>query len=100
MLDWTSIGFPKGLTRVFGDAGLDKYWFPVSKMPKKGEEDWPTVNDMVEKNYRLHWWLRNYRLHWWFSLLILPRRRLKELLTSGDTWWKMIECLISVILCA
>ncbi|XP_031106998.1 PI-PLC X domain-containing protein At5g67130 [Ipomoea triloba] len=43
---------PKGLTRVFSDAGLDKYWFPVSKMPKKGE-DWLTVNDMVEKNYRL-----------------------------------------------
>ncbi|MCD7453184.1 hypothetical protein HAX54_019927 [Datura stramonium] len=43
---------PKGLTRVFADAGLDKYWFPVSKMPKKGD-DWPTVNDMVKKNYRL-----------------------------------------------
>ncbi|KAM3252737.1 PI-PLC X domain-containing protein [Capsicum annuum] len=43
---------PKGLTRVFADAGLDKYWFPVSKMPRKGD-DWPTVNDMVKKNYRL-----------------------------------------------
>lgn len=43
---------PKGLTKVFGDAGLDKYWFPVAKMPKKGA-DWPTVNTMVKNNYRL-----------------------------------------------
>ncbi|CAN4082933.1 unnamed protein product [Withania somnifera] len=43
---------PKGLTRVFADAGLDKYWFPVYKMPRK-DDDWPTVNDMVKKNYRL-----------------------------------------------
>ncbi|KAJ8437027.1 hypothetical protein Cgig2_010372 [Carnegiea gigantea] len=39
---------PKGLTRLFANAGLDKYWYPVSKMPKKGE-DWPTVNDMVQQ---------------------------------------------------
>ncbi|KAL2906306.1 hypothetical protein RDABS01_005016 [Bienertia sinuspersici] len=43
---------PKGLTRLFANAGLEKYWFPVSKMPKKGE-DWPTVNDMVQQNHRL-----------------------------------------------
>jgi hypothetical protein len=43
---------PKGLTRVFADAGLDKYWFPVSKMPKKGE-DWPTVTEMAQQNHRL-----------------------------------------------
>lgn len=43
---------PKGLTRLFANAGLDKYWYPVSKMPKKGE-DWPTVNDMVQQNHRL-----------------------------------------------
>ncbi|XP_038722197.1 PI-PLC X domain-containing protein At5g67130-like [Tripterygium wilfordii] len=43
---------PKGLTRLFANAGLDKYWFPVSKMPKKGD-DWPTVNEMVQANYRL-----------------------------------------------
>ncbi|KAG9156875.1 hypothetical protein Leryth_021575 [Lithospermum erythrorhizon] len=42
----------KGLTRVFTAAGLDKYWFPVSDMPKKGH-DWPTVTDMVRKNERL-----------------------------------------------
>lgn len=34
------------------DAGLDKYWFPVSKMPKKGE-DWPTVTNMAQDNHRL-----------------------------------------------
>lgn len=43
---------PKGLTKVFTDAGLDKYWFPVSKMPKKGD-DWPTVTNMVQENLRL-----------------------------------------------
>ncbi|KAH9711957.1 PI-PLC X domain-containing protein [Citrus sinensis] len=43
---------PKGLTSLFVRAGLDKYFFPVSKMPKKGE-DWPTVTEMVQKNYRL-----------------------------------------------
>lgn len=43
---------PKGLTKVFADAGLDKYWYPVNKMPKKGQ-DWPTINTMVQNNYRL-----------------------------------------------
>ena len=43
---------PKGLTKLFTNAGLDKYWFPVSKMPKKGE-DWPIVNEMVQANHRL-----------------------------------------------
>ncbi|XP_047311823.1 PI-PLC X domain-containing protein At5g67130-like [Impatiens glandulifera] len=43
---------PKGLTRVFKKAGLMKYWFPVSRMPKNGE-DWPLVSDMVAKNQRL-----------------------------------------------
>ena len=43
---------PKGLTKVFTAAGLMNYWFPVSKMPKNGE-DWPTVADMVAKNERL-----------------------------------------------
>lgn len=42
----------KGLTKLFASAGLDKYWFPVSKMPKKGE-DWPTVTEMVQANQRL-----------------------------------------------
>lgn len=43
---------PKGLKKLFTDAGLVKYWFPVSKMPKKGQ-DWPTVTDMVQQNHRL-----------------------------------------------
>ncbi|KAE9614300.1 putative PLC-like phosphodiesterase, TIM beta/alpha-barrel domain-containing protein [Lupinus albus] len=43
---------PKGLTNLFRNAGLDKYWFPLSKMPKRGI-DWPTVTDMVQANHRL-----------------------------------------------
>ncbi|KAK1276171.1 PI-PLC X domain-containing protein [Acorus gramineus] len=43
---------PKGLTKVFTEAGLIKYWFPVSEMPANGA-DWPTVTDMVAKNRRL-----------------------------------------------
>ncbi|TKY70590.1 PI-PLC X domain-containing protein [Spatholobus suberectus] len=43
---------PKGLTNLFTNAGLDKYWFPVSDMPKTGE-DWPTVTEMVQANRRL-----------------------------------------------
>lgn len=43
---------PKGLSRLFANAGLEKYWYPISKMPKKGE-DWPTVNDMIQQNHRL-----------------------------------------------
>ncbi|KAG2375976.1 PI-PLC X domain-containing protein [Vigna angularis] len=43
---------PKGLINLFSNAGLDKYWFPVSDMPKKGE-DWPTVTEMVQANRRL-----------------------------------------------
>ncbi|XVF17674.1 hypothetical protein REPUB_Repub10bG0143800 [Reevesia pubescens] len=43
---------PQGLTNVFKASGLNKYRFPVSKMPKNGE-DWPTVDDMVKQNERL-----------------------------------------------
>lgn len=43
---------PQGLTKVFKDSGLSKYIFPVSRMPKNGG-DWPTVDDMVQKNQRL-----------------------------------------------
>ncbi|GMH14795.1 hypothetical protein Nepgr_016636 [Nepenthes gracilis] len=43
---------PKGLTKVFNESGLSKYWFPVSRMPKDGS-DWPTVDDMTQKNQRL-----------------------------------------------
>ncbi|KAK6152638.1 hypothetical protein DH2020_012277 [Rehmannia glutinosa] len=43
---------PNGLTKVLTDAGLMKYWFPLSKMPKNGQ-DWPLVSDMVADNQRL-----------------------------------------------
>lgn len=43
---------PKGLTRVFTDAGLMKYWYPVTAMPLNGK-DWPRVSDMVARNQRL-----------------------------------------------
>eukprot|EP00249_Psilotum_nudum_P001228 c13603_g1_i1 orf=364-1464(-) len=43
---------PNGLTNVFTAAGLMKYWFPVSEMPKNGG-DWPSVNDMIAKSQRL-----------------------------------------------
>eukprot|EP01018_Ginkgo_biloba_P023176 Gb_36107 [translate_table: standard] len=42
----------KGLTRVFTDAGLMKYMFPISKMPKNGK-DWPKITDMAAHNQRL-----------------------------------------------
>ncbi|MED6149772.1 hypothetical protein PIB30_065774 [Stylosanthes scabra] len=42
----------QGLSKVFNASELNKYWFPVSRMPKNGE-DWPTVDDMVNKNQRL-----------------------------------------------
>ncbi|KAG9151468.1 hypothetical protein Leryth_015076 [Lithospermum erythrorhizon] len=42
----------RGLSKVFSAAGLSKYLFPVSRMPKNGG-DWPTVDDMVQKNQRL-----------------------------------------------
>ena len=43
---------PNGLTKVFNAAGLKKYWFAVSRMPKNGE-NWPTIDDMIQKNQRL-----------------------------------------------
>lgn len=46
------VASPQGLTKVFDAAGLRKFWFPVSAMPKNGG-DWPTVDDMVKQNQRL-----------------------------------------------
>ncbi|KAK9285763.1 hypothetical protein L1049_024963 [Liquidambar formosana] len=43
---------PQGLTKVFNASGLSTYWFPVTQMPKSGE-DWPTVDKMVQQNQRL-----------------------------------------------
>ncbi|KAI3509512.1 hypothetical protein L1887_24843 [Cichorium endivia] len=41
-----------GLTNVFNNAGLRKFWFPVARMPNNGG-DWPTVDFMVKQNFRL-----------------------------------------------
>ncbi|PON79723.1 PLC-like phosphodiesterase [Parasponia andersonii] len=41
-----------GLTKVFNASGLMNYWFPVSDMPRSGQ-DWPLVETMVSKNHRL-----------------------------------------------
>ena len=46
------VNAPKGLTKVFKASGLQKYWFPVSKMPKNGQ-DWPLVRDMIASSQRL-----------------------------------------------
>ncbi|CAN1152370.1 PI-PLC X domain-containing protein At5g67130 [Linum perenne] len=43
---------PNGLSKMFNSSGLNKFWFPVSKMPKGGR-DWPLVKDMVADNQRL-----------------------------------------------
>ncbi|KAL3616130.1 hypothetical protein CASFOL_040020 [Castilleja foliolosa] len=43
---------PQGLTRVFNASGLSPYLFPISRMPRNGE-DWPTVDEMVRRNQRL-----------------------------------------------
>ncbi|WOL13559.1 PI-PLC X domain-containing protein [Canna indica] len=43
---------PKGLSKLFTDADLVKFWYPVSEMPRNGME-WPSVIDMVAKNHRL-----------------------------------------------
>uniref|UniRef100_A0A1D1ZHL9 PI-PLC X domain-containing protein At5g67130 n=1 Tax=Anthurium amnicola TaxID=1678845 RepID=A0A1D1ZHL9_9ARAE len=43
---------PKGLTKLFTDAGLLKFWYPVLEMPTNGG-DWPFVSDMIAKNHRL-----------------------------------------------
>ncbi|ESQ47967.1 hypothetical protein EUTSA_v10020826mg [Eutrema salsugineum] len=43
---------PRGLTRVFDASGLRNFMFPVTRMPKNGE-DWPTLDDMISQNQRL-----------------------------------------------
>ncbi|CAN6439309.1 unnamed protein product [Victoria cruziana] len=44
---------PQGLSRLFFEAGLNEFWFPVARMPKYGVGDWPTVADMINRNQRL-----------------------------------------------
>ncbi|XWS23073.1 hypothetical protein CRYUN_Cryun29cG0090400 [Craigia yunnanensis] len=46
------VEIPNGLSKVFRDSGLMKYWFPVSSMPQNGQ-DWPLVKDMIANNQRL-----------------------------------------------
>ncbi|XP_039140780.1 PI-PLC X domain-containing protein At5g67130 [Dioscorea cayenensis subsp. rotundata] len=46
------VSTPNGLTKVFNESGLMKYWFPLSSMPQNGQ-NWPLVSDMVAKNHRL-----------------------------------------------
>uniref|UniRef100_A0ACD5WP23 Uncharacterized protein n=1 Tax=Avena sativa TaxID=4498 RepID=A0ACD5WP23_AVESA len=41
-----------GLSKLFDSTGLTKYWFPVSSMPRHGE-DWPRVGDMIARGHRL-----------------------------------------------
>lgn len=43
---------PNGLSKVFNDSGVSKYWFPTTNMPLDGN-DWPLVSDMVTKDHRL-----------------------------------------------
>ena len=65
---------PKALTKVFDDAGLRKYWFPVSRMPKNGG-DWPTVDDMVKKNQRL---------------VVFTSKAAKEASEGIAYWWRYV----------
>ncbi|MED6170402.1 hypothetical protein PIB30_030487 [Stylosanthes scabra] len=48
------VSSPQGLTKLFKNSGLSNYMFPLSRMPKNGQ-DWPTVDDMwnymVENQY-------------------------------------------------
>ncbi|XP_073004608.1 PI-PLC X domain-containing protein At5g67130 [Typha latifolia] len=43
---------PMGLSKLFTNADLVKFWYPASEMPTNGK-DWPSVTDMVAKNHRL-----------------------------------------------
>ncbi|KQK15338.1 PI-PLC X domain-containing protein At5g67130 isoform X2 [Brachypodium distachyon] len=42
----------QGLSKLFNATGLTRHWFPVSRMPRRGE-DWPRVRDMVARDHRL-----------------------------------------------
>ncbi|CAL9169557.1 unnamed protein product [Musa hybrid cultivar] len=68
------VSSPMGLTKVFNASGLLKYWFPVSSMPKNGE-DWPLVSEMITQTSA-----------WWYSPPKKPRKPPRASHTSGDTW--------------
>ncbi|GJN25944.1 hypothetical protein PR202_gb13833 [Eleusine coracana subsp. coracana] len=48
--DYTAAG---SLGKVMAAAGLTKFLFPVEKMPKKKEDKWPLLRDMIAQNHRL-----------------------------------------------
>ncbi|KAG0583962.1 hypothetical protein KC19_3G175400 [Ceratodon purpureus] len=43
---------PNGISRLFTNAGLMKYWMPVAMMPSNGKP-WPTLREMIQRNHRL-----------------------------------------------
>jgi hypothetical protein len=43
---------PNGIPNLFANAGLMKYWYPVSSMPQNGA-DWPTLAQILQRNQRL-----------------------------------------------
>lgn len=42
---------PAALTKVFQASGINRYMFPVGRLPKNGS-DWPVVDDMILNNQR------------------------------------------------
>ncbi|GJN09935.1 hypothetical protein PR202_ga27990 [Eleusine coracana subsp. coracana] len=66
----------RGLSKLVNRTGLGKYWFPVKKMPRDGN-NWPLVSDMIKNNHRL---------------LVFTSNRTKEL-TEGIAyqWNYMVE---------
>ncbi|GFZ21101.1 hypothetical protein Acr_29g0002630 [Actinidia rufa] len=61
---------PSGLAKVFDAAVLTKYLFPLSKMPRYGE-DWPSVKDIVANDERL--------------IVFTARKMVNESLTNGTS---------------
>jgi hypothetical protein len=42
---------PSGISKVMLASGIQKYMFPIARLPKNGE-DWPIVDDMIKNNQR------------------------------------------------
>ncbi|XP_074321480.1 PI-PLC X domain-containing protein At5g67130-like [Silene latifolia] len=66
---------PNGLTNLFKEAGLKKYWFPISRMPREGQ-DWPIVRDMVANNQRL---------------IVFTSKKSKQITEGAYQWDYMVE---------
>jgi hypothetical protein len=43
---------PNGITRLFTNAGLMKYWMPAAMMASNGRP-WLTLGEMIQRSYRL-----------------------------------------------